>query len=467
MGLNHAESVLAHPLAVDDGEGLMVALAQAQDRGLPLYSPLDEEPYVANIYPPVFTRLMVWLRVPARSFLRAGRWASLAGAALSALALVWLAVSMGHGPFLSRILGGLAAALIFLNDPETLYWGCVARVDVLGLGLELLGLAVLLARPHRRAWNGAALALFLLAGFTKQSLVAGVITGFFVLFLSERKRALLFGAAFVGSGALLLGSLVVATKGLAWEHLVVANHITWSPQLVLYWWKVYFARHWGLVALAAASVVILVRCGTTARPGARGAVLFGVLALTASFTSGRLGSNTNHFLEATAALTLLVGLASSTLAARNGRAALLLSIPALLAILPFRGGLRLPSEEGAWWMGPTPASRENARQLSEALRGIPGDILSSHLDLAPLTGKRLLYQTAVMAELAKRGLWDPAPLVDRIRRKTFSVVILDSPIDEIDAATDVRFPPEVLIAIRRAYVLRMQRGVYCFHIPRP
>ncbi len=467
LGLRHAQSVLEHPLAVDDGEGLMVALADTEARGAPLYSPLDQEPYVANIYPPVFATLMVVLRRPAGDLLTAGRWLSLTGALLAALGLVWTVMVMTHGPVFPRMLGGVAAALIFLNDPETLYWGCAARVDVLGLGFEVLGLAVLLSRPHRGTWNAAALALFLLAGFTKQSLVAGAVAGLVTLFFLDRERALRLTMLFAAVGALLLGGLVLATRGLAWEHLVVANHITWSPRLVLYWWNVFLLRHWAIVGLAAISVFLLLRFPQTANPKTRGAVIFLFLALAASLTSGRLGSNTNHLMEALAALSLVVGVALATLVARSGRTALILLIPAFLGFFPTRGGLRLPAETGAWWMGPGAEAHHGAAQLIEALGKVPGDILSSHLALAPLTGKPLLYQTAVMAELAKRGLWDPSPLVHRIRDKTFSVIVLDEPIEDIDPANDVRFPPAVLVAIRENYVLRIRRRRFCFHVPRP
>ncbi|HGY91292.1 MAG TPA: hypothetical protein ENK43_08990 [Planctomycetes bacterium] len=466
LGLHHADAVLAYPLAVDDGEGLMIALADMEARGAPLYSPLDEEPYVANIYPPLFSTLMVIFRKPAGSLLAAGRWLSLGGALLTALGLAWCVAVITQGSAFPRILGGAAAALIFLNDPETLYWGCVARVDVLGLGLEMLGLAVLLSRPRKRPWNGAALALFLLAGFTKQSLVAGAVTGLVTLFLLDRLRALRLATVFVATGALLVGLLVLATKGLAWEHLVVANHITWSPRLALYWWKVFLFRHWGLVGLAVLAVFVLGRFRSTAFPKARGAAILLPVALAASLTSGRLGSNTNHLMEALAAMSIVIGVALATLVTRHGRVGLLLLVPAILALVPIRGGLRLPAETGAWWMGPGPEARHDATQLLEALRSIPGDILSSHLDLAPLAAKPLLYQTAVMSELAARGLWDPGPLVRRVQDKTFSVIILDAPIDMIDVTEDVRFPPAVLIAIRENYTLRMRRGRYSFHVPR-
>ena len=180
---DHARDLLDFPFGSDHGEGLVWGLQQQWHDGRPLFSALDEKPWLVCNYPPVYLVVADLAATQVGSPLAAGRWVSLVAAIWSALMLCLAVVLIARSrPWEQRLLAGLVAGLVFLNNPEVVYWGTIMRIDMLALAFSLTGLVLLLAgssRPRAVFW---CLPFFLLAAWTKPTMVLAALGGFGALF---------------------------------------------------------------------------------------------------------------------------------------------------------------------------------------------------------------------------------------------------------------------------------------------
>ncbi len=443
------------------GESWLLDDARRVADGLPLYAPVDRLPLMHTAYTPVYYVLVGELeRVLGDSGYTAGRWVSLIATALGTLALGWSVRSLtGHSWF------GLLAGGFFLTQNLTvLLWAPLHRADALALAFTLIGLA--LATAGRSL---PAALVFALAVLTKQTFFVAPLAVAIALWPRWRE-VVRFGGVFGGVVLVSVGVAQWLTDGWFLWHTIIGNsneaEFDTFAQLMGG-----FMQFNGLPVVAAAASLAL--------PGSRPERLWrlyflGTLATLPSIA--KIGASSNYWLEASAAIAVLLALASHRLAAwAEARlvgpvvvaGALLIAMPgyqasAREAIDSLReaaaptGYMTLVSDVGI-------APFRVERGFVQRIAAEPGEVLTDNPGLAVAAGKPIVYEFQIFQLLHVEGRWSQAPILEAIAAKRFGLVALMHPLD--GPAEGTRWTGAIRDALLKTYVPAGQQSGFWLYRP--
>lgn len=433
----HGAAVLLFPYQYDYGEGGTMIASLRLAQGESVYPDIQEPPYVVNPYTPLYLAAGAAFMGGGPTFL-GGRLVSLVAAGVTAALLFgWLRRAVGLD-------GALAGTAAFLIHPLVLGWSPLYRTDMLTLCLSFAGL---LALDEGRDLRGAA--LLVLAFFSKQSMIAGLLAGFALLALQDRRRALRFGLAVAGLGLAPTAALQLATDGRFLTMCFGYNVMPFHPEQLRLFLTPYAVSVLGLLGLAAMGAL---RAEARAR---RLPWLLLAASLPIAVGSGREGGFYNYFLELHLALSAVAGVAVGTARSVPIAGALILA-----QLLAFGGGGSLPPylyapldhlrhETGVVLAGRVPAwarSGMEAGQLQPWLDRHPGPLLAENLGNPTVLGRTpWLVDPLILFTLSRSGRWDPEPLLQRVDRQEFALILLQA------LEGNVRFPPEAVARILARY----------------
>lgn len=181
------QSVL-YPYGLQYEEGALLHQALQLARGQQIYNDLTTPPYMTANYPPVFIALWALLA----GFAGAVFWPGRLIAALSSVG-IGLAIYRIVKHFTADRWAAVLALGCFLWCRPMRYWTAFAVTDTLAIACALAGLAVIISAQPRRRW--LAVPLFVLAFFTKQTMVAAPAAAYLYLWLEGER--MLAGRFFV------------------------------------------------------------------------------------------------------------------------------------------------------------------------------------------------------------------------------------------------------------------------------
>ena len=417
----HAALALDYPYNLNYGEGPLLDQAARLARGEGIYS-LSAPPYLIANYPPVYPLVVApFIDSYGPSFLY-GRVISLFSIAASAL----LAGGLIQAVTQDRLAALVGGALLF-TIPWVLFWAPLARVDSLALAFSLGGLyAAVRATPHRGPLFPAAL-LLALAVYTRQTylLAAPFAALVWVARMNGWTRALTLA---VWLGALVVGTfavLLVWTQGALWFHLITANANTLDADILGH-----YIREAGrglplfFLLLAVFLVAGLIRHAQSwwlVAPYALGA---GAAALTIA----KIGSDVNYLYELSAALCLGMGaLLALARSAKHGRLAWSAALIALLAVQVW-GAAALSAQKYLAITRERVARPGITSALYEFLEDRERLVVADEaMGLLALAGKPIEFQPFELSALARAGLWDETPFLERLRRGDYPILTVFNP----------------------------------------
>lgn len=433
----HGAALVAFPYQYDYGEGGTMIASLRLAQGQSIYPDIQQPPYVVNPYTPLYLAAGA-VFMGAGPTLLGGRLVSLlAAGATAALLFAWLRRRAG-------LEGALAGTAAFVIHPLVLGWSPLYRTDMLTLCLSFAGL---LALDAGRDMRGAA--LLVLAFFTKQSMIAGLVAGFALLALQDRRRAFRFALAAAGLALVPAAALQLATGGRFLTMCFGYNVMPFSFQQLRLFAEPFLLSTAGLWALAAVAA---------GRGESRASALPWLLlaaSLPIAVGSGREGGFYNYYLELHLALCAVAGTAVGTARSLPVAGTLI-----LLQLLVFGGTGSLPPylyspvdhlrfETGDVLAGRTPAWARTAPEtasLQAWLDGRPGPILAENLANPAVMGRTpWVVDPLILFTLARSGRWDPEPVLQRVDRQEFALILLQA------LEGNVRFPPAAIARILAAY----------------
>ncbi len=399
------------PLAFSYVEGFNVNDAVRLAHGVALYGDPSRPPFVSSVYTPLYTALVAGMIALGLPGLLSARLVSLLSATL-------LAGAIGLSGRLRTGRVACIAALLFLLSPLQRSWMLVARPDYTAALLSVLGIIV---AARGAAGPGALWAAPLVAAaiLTKQSYVAAALTVTIIFMARSPRRGLVFAATLVA----LLGGAVAA---LSWSsngwflfHAVTANRnpFSWENAGVLA--DRFLSSHapeWLLMSPA------LVPLAITRRVSVFG--LYAVIAAAASISSGKLGSDSNYFIEPLAAAALLAAnefpLAWLVARGRPGRVA----CAALCAAAVILGAIRFV--ELRQMRRSLPGEVTVFERMCRDLAARPGPAVSDDAVLLGCAGKDVIFQPFVMTQLAEAKRWDQRPFLESLSDGRIPTVIVQT-----------------------------------------
>ena len=455
LALTFAFVCLEYP--IDWAEGRVFETARLILEGAPLYCDIDHLPCADLTYPPLYSALVAALEKVFGAGFRAGR-------ALSFASLIWILVSLyriARAHFDGR--SALAAPAVFLFFVEVSFFAGVMRPDVLSLALVLAAMDVLIRRPTIPGAVASALVM-LLGLFTKPHSLAAVFAVCIYLALKDRKRLAAFVAVGMAGGALIFGLGQFLTGGRFLDHhlryvMSQSNTLTQLRRVLFY----------GALPWAILIVVGLYQSLRALRHPVSLVPIYFVTSLAwALATAGKDGAAPNYLFELYVATSLAV---AGFLHARHERpsepagrldrlAGVLLSIQVVLCLFlnPWIGLERYFSNRKLW------SGRETMVPL---LRAAPEPILVEELGVAGYTGHQLFVDSFVATRLSNLHQWDEGPLLELLRSRGFSRVVLrEAPADHPSELQRERFTPRMLQAIAANYRVSWSDGNWFVYEPR-
>ena len=430
------------PYEINFAEGAVLGEAARIAHGLPAYPPATPAPYIINPYGPVayYTFAMV-VRIFGVSF-TAPRVLVLLLAIGCATLIGVLIRSRGGTRTVSFIFGALFVAM-----PAAQKWLSVVRVDWIGVALALIGIYLFL-RFER--WYLPVIP-FVAAIFCKFTILAAP-TAVFLYLLSRRetKKALQFLACCVGLAGGMLLLLQARTGGWFWFHTVVVNRTHPFSIGTALWWIFKELRDCSLVLLLVALVLWMGRSERLRKALSFPAIYLGTTFLTLLFV-GKVGADTNYYLEFEAAVCWCGGIGYSFLREKAKvsnwakiAAATLLATAALVNV----GFVSLHRHL------PLYRSVSGCREAYQYVREQPGDqILAENGGAVILAGKTPgVWEAFMWARQVLQGGWSDAEVVEKIRERKYDLIVVKPPRTpgKVDAR-EGRWTEPVLKAVTENY----------------
>ncbi|MCL6730795.1 ArnT family glycosyltransferase [Sphingomonas hankyongi] len=462
---------VGYPWELDYGEGIvwqqmrLIFTDQA-------YGPIDHFPAIVFHYPPLYHALTsVTASALGTDELGTGRAIALLSTLASAIASGFLVNQLlkERAPSMRRLCSCIAGLLVFTTVP-VIHWAALMRVDMLAIALSLFGLLFTFKALERPQLIHVASLLFVAAVYTKQTSIAAPAAAFAVL-LAARPRLAFKGVA----GCALLGLAVLATLSWAtdggfFRHIFLYNvNRTDLSRLS----AIVYAGTLHLFFIAVAAFVLARRTielwrryrGTQHRLADSNSDTRFLIALAYALTTtamlvlvAKSGSSINYFLEWFFAMSLFAAMGPAEFSHRAKsqlQSAAAIGIPAALALhawfvpLP-RSGYDANSERG-----------QALAALSREIAAADKPVISDDMVLLLRSGKPVLWEPAIFAELASTGDWDERPFVRRIRNREFAFFVTwgQRGFDRFDE----RYNPAVADAIDAAYPIKQRAAGLIVH----
>lgn len=476
---------ISYPHELDYGEGIvwqqmrLIFTSRA-------YGPIDGFPAIVFHYPPVYHAVTAAVAaLLGIDELAAGRSVSLAGLLIAAGfggAIVFRLLQASSGRS-AALIGGVVAALVMLSNFPVLVWTPVMRVDLLALAFGFGGTWCALRALDRPAMIHAAAIAFVLAVYTKHTMIAAPAACFGTMLLLRPQTAVRGLATAVLLGLTALATLSWATSGGFIRHLFVYNINRFElkqlePLAVLvsghslYFVAAGLALRGRLAALVANLRNVGAPAASTRIFADRDSEIF--LIILAYFLAtvlmlplaAKSGSNVNYFIEFFCVLGLLVGIAVGD-AARlafegfggtpSGERRLALILTAAVAAQ----ALMLPKDRFGE-LAPGAQERELA-SLGELIRQAEKPVISDDMVLLIRSGHEVTWEPAIFAELASLGRFDEGPFIRKIERGDFAFFITFR--ERGERTFDSRYNPRVADAIDRSYPAKRYLAGYTLHMP--
>lgn len=496
---NTVSQRLPYPFFQTGSEGLILSETALIQTGHSIYLALRPDQFISAPYPPLYYYLVAWLSPAnvgqAQNPFLVGRWLSLVAALFSVLAIsagVYAtvpAIKFSGWRKLLPVGVSLVVGLCFLSLPAVTIWAARLRADMLMTGFQMVGLALVAWSVYsRRDWPAfLATVPFALAFFTKQTALAGpAAAGVFLLAhfgLKWRKTLLWAGVQFSAIGLPFL-FIDWLTGHEFYGRLFTYHNLPWLSTNFETYFSLFLQENAALLVLGGGLLLLtLVEMVVVWRREKFGrqtfftllqsvplALWYWLASLVLLMGLGVSGADHNHFLPAEAANCLVAG----TLAMR------LLSLPNLGRWLVLLAGLGLWAQANFFSVPPTRYEiefrlRDTAyqTQMSKIIAyaaNAPGPILTNEAGFLAMSGRatqttNYYNDLFTLAALNKQKLYDQNGLLERVRRKEFSLVLAPSDILNGTARSDV-WTPELVAALQENYYRKFADVWYVFE-PKP
>jgi hypothetical protein len=300
--------------------------------------------------------------------------------------------------------------------------------------LAILCFVIMRLTPLRWAM---AVGFAVLAMLTKQSLIAGALTCFAMLWFVDRRKAWTFASLWSVGTVICYGALALATNGQFLRNIFLDAGRSLEPRFLFKWLVLGFAfSHLPQMISGACAAVDAWQDNRN-----RVFVMATVAGLPSVLLSAHDGIDVNYYFDVLWGLCGLAALGLEKLATQRGLApratALALGVGAIASswLIPMR------------W--PDARQVNQAQEVQALLIGAPKPVLAEFVAFGLAAGSEPAYIPYLDKKLEERGKRRSAPVVERIRKKEFGAIQLTSQAGN-------RWSPSILQAIEENYLVAAQ-----------
>jgi hypothetical protein len=422
-------------------EGPLLGVAARVAHGLSCYPDPRPIPYMINPYGPVAYYLFAGVVKIFGVNLTAPR--IFVGAATFWCALV---ISLLVRHWTGSVKVGVAFGSLFLIMPAVLQWMAMFRVDLIGLAFALTGLFFFVT--SKRWFTSVP---FFVAAFFCKFTFAAAPTACVIYFLSRKDWRKAIG--FAGLWAVLAGVAFLAcqrlTQGWFAFHTILASSV--HPFAMEVW------AEWTLDELNYALVPFLLTIALFFRRGSRDFAslpfIYVVLASLSTILRGKLGADSNYYLEWEAALCICLGVKYGQL--KTGKA----DSGVARALVPFFLGCWILAVTH-WINFDNDASlRASRAECREAYQFVSDHhdnrILTENVGALVLAGAPpVVFEPFLWGREVLDGKWSDSEVLDLIRSRSLPLILVDRNVERAKSDSYPNlWPRAVLESIEQNYAL--------------
>ena len=473
-------------LQLDNEEGALLFQAMQIRRGESIYRPLDNPPYIAGTYTPLYMAAVAAL--DDFQFVGFGKGRYLVwGSALGACCLLILLIvgTTRNAPL------GILAGVGFMATYEVYRWIGYFRVDFPALFLSLAGLSIVVLSNGKRVGLIVGAFFMILALYTKQTMIAVPLSCLIALMIHNGwRRGAWFAGALLLFGLPPLILLHFATDGQFLRHIVLYNMNTFSESDLLVWIRHAWNIHRGLVIAGFCGLPWLVWLGWQFRtrddrdckPVVFGfwqpLLYFGLLAQWNIFGAAKAGSAGNYLLEPLAGWILLLAFAAGTAirwvalvhSPLRGQTFAMITSLAILAGVAAQTRMIISPFFQERLFSPYINATAMDFQASREVLSLIREAKTPFTELAGFTlqtKRDPVFQPFIMSELARQGRWDQSQFVRDIEGGKFDLVVAQQDLTQLQVP--IEYTEQILKAFRSAYELdrTISGRLWTYYILRP
>jgi len=432
---------IRYPQPLDYGEGPILNQVRYILQGRNFYKDINSPPYIVGNYPPVF-HLFSILLVPIFGISFAtGRTIAFLAVIVTACIIYKIVLY-----FTGNKLASFLSALFYLAIDYIYVWGIYMRIDTLSILFNILGVywVIRYEDDYRRLrW---CVLFFLLALYTRQSMIAGTAGAYLYLLTKDRKTAGKLIGYTALYGALVFIFFTLITKGQFYLHIVkYNNNIFTLRQLWFFMSKELFTYTVFTIASLVTSIIWLWD------KKKRIISLYFISAFLVQLTVGKVGSMLNYLIEPVCIMGIIAGiLVGEALKKRNQIALVGVSLLILLQLANYYYGPNTLS--WGWKPSPPPIALDNYVEETDGL------ILAENLGILPAHNRDIYFDPFIFTQLYYQGMWDQSKIVEEIREKKFDLIMLEFSLYYDHWSDSDRWTKEMKQAMYENYYLMDTQG---------
>ena len=457
---------------LDYGEGIV----WQQARLIPssrMYGDLQQEPFLAFNYPPLYHVVVNTISSAGMPWLMAARTVSILSlCAIAAMAGLFVMESSRRPEDRARpwadparhaaVIAALASGLLIFSLDPLRFWARTARVDMLAYALEMTGMYLVLRGLNRRGQLHTAGCFFIAALFTKQTVLMGAVAAFAVALYYDRRRALRAAFTALALGVAAFAALSFATHGGFARHIISYNVNRFSMSDALH--KTLriggenIAPAFGLIAIVTLIGLMVRRLAPGTRSVSIGGhiiAIYSVLAAVGVIALGQSGGTSNYLIPMLCGIAMLIGLTVGESARRfsdsHGYATVFVVLTAMLiaqTLAERRVGEQVLIDPGL---------RRQSAELVAMIRAADKPVFSEDMVLLGQAGKDIAWEPSMISELSAMGVFDEQKIITLINARAFAFAVEND--TQNIALINERYSPAVRQALETAYpVTRLLAG---------
>ncbi len=451
-------AALSQRYSLDYGEAPLLDQAMRLMRGANIYrADISTPPYTISNYPPIYVAALTpFMALFGPSYVP-GRMISMISTWLAALfigLILWR--------FTRNKVASASGGLMLIAIPYVVRWSSFLRIDMLALAFAMAALWVLTADklPAKRLMLGALLLVAAIGTRQSYALAAPFAAFVWLLVNAGWRKALALAGLVGGAVAVISLALNMATGGGFFFNIVTANVNEWTSERVR--WNFENLWYFSSILKYVGAFSLLLFWKRTRIWALTAPFLIGALA--SAYTIGKIGSNVNYFMELCAAGSLAAGSVIAWVMSNNKLRLLAAPLCVLLAVQAL-WMIQFTLSEETILLRERQSAGKDLLWLENIILQSDGAVLADeHMGMLTLAGKPLIIQPFEVTQLSLARLWDQKPLVDAIRAKKYSYILIHDfgrfPVHK------ERWTPEMLAAIQTAYGLKQKLGGTWVYVPR-
>lgn len=418
--LSHSYQIITFPYELTSGEGLLLRDAVNIRNGQPMYTDVNEYPYIVSIYPPVFPLVAALFSHFTGISLLTTRLVSV----ISTLCIAFLIFSIVY-KLTREIFIALFSGVVYISSLFVYQWSVFGRIDTLAILFSIASVAAVVIKPDRASISMAAI-LCTLSLYTKQTAIAAPIAIFLYLFIQHRHLSYYFVSVLIITGVSIFISLNTLTQGQFYTQIFEYNVQEYFLRTFLSFTRSFLILHPVLLLVAISYFLVHIKNRKLDI-----VTIYWLLAGIMTFTAGRAGSTINHFLEFIAVTSILFGLYWTHVKHLFPLAHICISCLFILQLFwpnlfQYTPLAQYYQSDPAFSYQPTDTELNNCKQLDQYIRQTDGSILAEEVGSVVANGKEAVGSAWMLNVLQSQGLIDQGyeELKTSIIQKQFDLILL-------------------------------------------